>query len=169
MICNTHLSGHQPHFSGFLPTMNWHNNRQNRISLPAKVTTTVVVILLVPNLATCQLYGASVAKEDLCFLHLPWETNTTRSVSADYHEIRARNYIPVPNTTFPILKKGFQGEEFRICLLRGDRPLLYTIGGILNHCFGPCTMHHTPLGACTKHHFQFCTNLFWSRHQKSGA
>ena len=81
--------------------------RQNRISLPAKVTTTVVVILLVPNLATCQLYGASVAKEDLCFLHLPWETNTTRSVSADYHEIRARNYIPVPNTTFPILKKGF--------------------------------------------------------------
>ena len=26
MICNTHLSGHQPHFSGILPTMNWHNN-----------------------------------------------------------------------------------------------------------------------------------------------
>ena len=43
------------------------------------------------------------------------------------------------------------------------------IGGILYHCFGPCTKHHTPLGACTMHHFQFCTNLFWSRHQKSGA
>ena len=26
----------------------------------------------------------------------------------------------------------------------------------------PCT----PLGACTWHHFQFCTNLFWSKHQK---
>ena len=82
-------------------------NGQNRISLPAKVTTTVVVTSLVPNLATCQLCGASVAKEDLCFLHLPRDTNTKRSVSADYHEVRARNEIPVPNTTFPISEKGF--------------------------------------------------------------
>ena len=36
------------------------------------------------------------------------------------------------------------------------------LGGILNYRFGPCTntMHHTPLGACTMHHFQFCTHLF---------
>ena len=26
-----------------------------------------------------------------------------------------------------------------------------SISGILYHCFGPCTMHHTPLGACTMH------------------
>ena len=42
--------------------------REKRISLPAKATSTVDVTLLVPNLATCQLCGASVAKQDLCFL-----------------------------------------------------------------------------------------------------
>ena len=35
-------------------------NGQNKISLPAKVTTTVVVTSLVLNLATCHLCGASV-------------------------------------------------------------------------------------------------------------
>ena len=90
--------------------------REKRIFLPAKVTTTVVVTLLVPDLATCQLCGASVAKEDLCFLHLPRDTNTKRSISADYHEVRARNHIPVPNTTFPILEKGFWETQFRISL-----------------------------------------------------
>ena len=38
-------------------------------------------------------------------------------VSADYQEIRARNYIPVPNTTSPILKKGITDTDFSTCLL----------------------------------------------------
>ena len=77
----------------------------------------MVVTSLVPNLATCHLCGAS---EDLCFLHLPWDTNTKRSVSADYHEVRARNHIPVPNTTFPIWEKGFWETHFFISLLLTD-------------------------------------------------
>ena len=31
------------------------------------------------------------------------------------------------------------------------------------------TKHHTSLGSCSMHYFQFCSNLFWSRHQKSGT
>ena len=42
-------------------------NREIKIFVPAKVTTTVVVTLLVQNLATCQLCAASVAEQDFCF------------------------------------------------------------------------------------------------------
>ena len=55
--------------------------------------------------------------------------------------------------------------------VRGDNlnycPLLQIIAGILNHFFLP--KHHTSLGSCSMHYFQFCSNLFWSRHQKSGT
>ena len=43
-------------------------NREWWISLPSKVHSTVECTLLVPNMATSQLCGASVAKGDLCFL-----------------------------------------------------------------------------------------------------
>ena len=34
-----------------------------------------------------------------------------------FSEIRARNYIPVPNTTSPVLKKGISDTEISTCLL----------------------------------------------------
>ena len=34
-----------------------------------------------------------------------------------FSEIRARNYIPVPNTTSPVLKKGISDTDFSTCLL----------------------------------------------------
>ena len=38
-----------------------------------------------------------------------------------FSEIRARNYIPVPNTTSPILKKGITDTDFSTCLLESEK------------------------------------------------
>ena len=74
------------------------------------------VQILVPNQATSQIHGASVAKEYLCFIEKQTQQGVKLVASADYHEIRARNYIPVPNKTYPISGNRLLETQFSICL-----------------------------------------------------